>query len=136
MKTDTLKIAVLAGDGIGPETTREAIKVLRAVEKRHSLNLELSEAPAGWEALGNEGKALPESTLAQRKQAGAILFETDVSPLRPERQGEGIDIVIVRELTGGLYSNYPKKTQELLEVRRPRLLFDCFTWGRVVKGQR
>ncbi|MHC1768836.1 MAG: 3-isopropylmalate dehydrogenase [Verrucomicrobiia bacterium] len=161
MNNETLKIAVLAGDGIGPETTREAVKVLQALQERHSLRLEIQEAPVGWDAIDKEGSALPPQTLAVCKQAAAILFGAvglhyrdaeiakekrperaalvrlrtqfelfanlrpvrlhkalrDVSPLRPERQGDGIDIMIVRELTGGLYSSYPKKTHEILEIR-------------------
>jgi 3-isopropylmalate dehydrogenase len=74
MSTSTLKIAVLAGDGIGPETTREAVKVLRAVEKRHALKLNLTEAPVGWAGIDQEGKALPDSTLALCKKSDAILF--------------------------------------------------------------
>jgi 3-isopropylmalate dehydrogenase len=161
MNTNSLKIAVLAGDGIGPEITREAVKVLCAVAKRHSLELEISEAPVGWDAIDKEGSALPDRTLALCKQSDAILFGSvglhyrdaevtkenrperavlvrlrsqfelfanlrpirlhpalrEVSPLRPERHGDGIDIMVVREITGGLYSSYPKKTQELLQVR-------------------
>lgn len=74
MSTSTLDIAVLAGDGVGPETTREAIKVLRAVEKRHGLKLRLTEAPVGWAGIDAEGKALPDQTLALCKKSEAILF--------------------------------------------------------------
>jgi 3-isopropylmalate dehydrogenase len=160
MSNTTLKIAVLAGDGIGPETSREAVKVLRAVEKRHSLKLEMAEAPVGWDAIDKEGKALPDSTLALCKKSDAILLGAvglhyrdaelpkekrperaallrlraqfdlfanlrpvqlhsalaHASPLRAERLGTGIDILVVREVTGGLYASYPKKTQQVLEV--------------------
>ena len=44
----TFKIAALAGDGIGPEVMREAIKVLRATEKKFGFKLEITEAPVGW----------------------------------------------------------------------------------------
>src|SRR5208337_3073707 len=70
----TLKIAALPGDGIGPEIVREAIKVLRAVEKKFELALEITEAPIGWAAIDKEGQALPESTLALCKKSDAILF--------------------------------------------------------------
>jgi 3-isopropylmalate dehydrogenase len=159
-KTTALKIAALAGDGIGPEIMREAIKVLRAIEKRFALTLEITEAPIGWAAIDKEGKALPDSTLALCKKSGAILFGgvglyyrdpevvkekrperallrlrkqlglfanlrpiklypelADACPLRPERQGDGIDILMVRESTGGLYYAYPKKTEPVIELK-------------------
>jgi 3-isopropylmalate dehydrogenase len=74
MATNPLKIAVLPGDGIGPEVMREAVKVLRAVEKKHALQLELTEGPVGWQGIDQEGKALPDRTLALCKDADAILL--------------------------------------------------------------
>lgn len=162
MGKTTLKIAALAGDGIGPEIMREAIKVLRAVEKKHALKLDITEAPVGWDAVDKEGKALPDSTLAVCKKSDAILLGAVglhyrdaelpkekrperaaylrlrrefglfanfrpirthpalafASPLRSERLGEGIDLLVVRESTGGLYHAYPKKTEEVLDARR------------------
>jgi 3-isopropylmalate dehydrogenase len=41
----------------------------------------------------------------------------DASPLRPERQGEGIDMLMVRESTGGLYYAYPRKTESVMEAK-------------------
>lgn len=161
MKTTKRTVAALAGDGIGPEVMREAIKVLRAVEKAHGLRLDIQEAPVGWDAIDKEGKALPDRTLALCKEADAILFgavglqyrDAEVpkekrperaaslrlrrqfglyanlrpiklpaelayaSPLRPERLGEGIDLLVVRQATGGLYNTARKKTEEVLEVR-------------------
>ena len=160
MNTTKRKIAALAGDGIGPEVMREAIKVLRAVEKAHGLRLEITEAPVGWDAIDREGKALPDRTLALCKESDAILFgavglqHRDVevpkekrperaaslrlrrqfglyanlrpvklhprlesaSPLRPERLREGLDLLFVREATGGLYHAARKKTEAVLEV--------------------
>jgi len=152
----TLKIAALAGDGIGPEVMREAIKVLRAVERKFSLSFQITEAPVGWAGIDASGKALPDATLALCKQSDAILFGSvglpdrdptipkeerperaallrirkefglyanlrpvqlpkalaHACPLRPERQGDGIDILVVRELTGGMYFGQPKKTED------------------------
>src|SRR5712691_9445703 len=68
------KIAALAGDGIGPEVMREAIKVLRAVEKKFSLKFDITEAPVGWAGIDAAGKALPDATLALCRQSDAILF--------------------------------------------------------------
>src|SRR5271167_1040888 len=72
----TFKIAALAGDGIGPEVMREAIKVLRVVEKKSDFKLEISEDLVGWSAIHKspEKKALPDATLALCKQSDAILF--------------------------------------------------------------
>lgn len=157
-KAPTLKIAALAGDGIGPEIMREALKVLKAVEKRFSLALEITEAPIGWAAIDKEGHALPDATLALCKKSDAVLFGAvglyyrdpeiakekrperallrlrkqlglfanlrpvrfypelaHASPLRPEIQGAGIDLLVVRESTGGLYYAYPKKTEAVME---------------------
>lgn len=74
MSANPLKIAALAGDGIGPEVMREAIKVLRAVEKKYEIPLQITAAPVGWDALDKEGKALPDNTLALCKASEAILF--------------------------------------------------------------
>jgi 3-isopropylmalate dehydrogenase len=153
----TFKIAALAGDGIGPEVMREAIKVLRATEKKFGFTLEITEALVGWAGIDAAGKALPEATLALCKKSDSILFgsvglpDRDPTipkeerperaallrlrkefglfanlrpvklprvlsyacPLAKERQGDGIDILVVRELTGGMYFGQPKKTEDL-----------------------
>ena len=64
------KIAVLPGDGIGPEIVAEALKVLRRLE----LPLELEEAPVGGAGVDAAGHPLPEATLRLAKAADAILF--------------------------------------------------------------
>jgi 3-isopropylmalate dehydrogenase len=160
MSSRVFKIAALAGDGIGPEVMREAIKILRLVEKKFSLKLEITEALVGWAGIDETGKALPDETLELCKQSDAILFSSvglpdrdptipkeqrperaallrirkefglfanlrpvqlpkalaHVCPLRAERQGGGIDILIVRELTGGMYFGQPKKIEEVVEA--------------------
>ena len=151
------KIAALAGDGIGPEVMIEAVKVLRAAEKKFSFQLAITEAPVGWAGIDVAGQALPDATLALCKQSDAILFGSvglpdrdptipkeerperaallrirkefglfanlrpvrlsptlaHACPLAKERQGNGIDILVVRELTGGMYFGQPKKTEDL-----------------------
>src|SRR6202012_3522847 len=157
MSSNVLKIAALAGDGIGPEVMREAIKVLRVVEKKFSLTINLTEAPVGWAGIDAAGKALPDATLKLCKESDCILFGSvglpdrdptipkeerperaallrlrkefglfanlrpvklpkELShscPLSKERQGDGIDILVVRELTGGMYFGQPKKTEDI-----------------------
>ncbi len=157
MSNSVYKIAALAGDGIGPEVMREAIKVLRAVEKKFALKFDITEAPVGWAGIDAAGKALPDATLALCKQSDCILFGSvglpdrdptipkeerperaallrlrkefglfanlrpvklpkelaHACPLAKERQGDGIDMLVVRELTGGMYFGQPKKTEEI-----------------------
>ena len=153
----TFNIAALAGDGIGNEVMREAIKVLRATEKKFGFQLNLTEAPVGWAGIDAAGKALPDATLALCKKSDSILFGSvglpdrdptipkeerperaallrlrkefglfanlrpvklpkvlsHACPLAKERQGDGIDILVVRELTGGMYFGQPKKTEDI-----------------------
>ncbi|MFP4425156.1 MAG: 3-isopropylmalate dehydrogenase [Spirochaetaceae bacterium] len=144
-------VAVLAGDGIGPEVMAEARKVLSAVEKKFDLTLEYREAEVGGIAIDNQGKALPESTLESCRASDAVLFGSvggpkweslppakqperaallplrkifglfanlrpaiifpqlkDASPLKNATIGEQLDILVVRELTGGIYFGEPK----------------------------
>jgi 3-isopropylmalate dehydrogenase len=144
-----LNIAVLPGDGVGPEVTREAIRVLRAVSDFCGYDFRFEEAPIGGGASVEFGSPYPPQTrerclassavllgavggpqfdslssdlrpeaglLALRHSLGcfanlrpAIAYESiaDCSPLRPERI-LGANILIVRELLGGLYFGEPR----------------------------
>ena len=118
-----LRIACLPGDGIGPEVTAVAIDVLRALP----LEVEVEEHAFGGGAILAKGTPLPDQTLAACKAADAVVLgavglpELEGAPVRPEQgliglrreldvyanlrpaTGPGIDLLIVRELVGGLY---------------------------------
>jgi 3-isopropylmalate dehydrogenase len=117
----TAHVAVLPGDGIGPEVAGESIRVLDA------LGIDHSEHAFGGNAILELGTPLPDETLAAARSADAVLLaavglpELEGKPVRPEQgllalrkelgvyanlrpaRAEGIDMLIVRELTGGLY---------------------------------
>ena len=59
MSRDPFSIVALAGDGIGPEVMREAVLVLRAVERLFDLPLRITEAPVGWAAIDSVGGRCP-----------------------------------------------------------------------------
>ena len=143
-----MKIAVLPGDGIGPEVTAQAVKVLNAMQG-NGLKFEMEEAPIGGAGYDAAGDPLPEATLKLAKAADAVLLGAvggyqydqlprpmrpeqgllrirkelnlfanlrpailyeelaDASSLRPEIVA-GLDIMIVRELTGDLYFGQPR----------------------------
>ena len=63
MSEHTYKIAALAGDGIGPEVIREALKVLNTIKDKFGFQLEVTQAPVGWAGIDEAGKALPDDTL-------------------------------------------------------------------------
>ncbi|HEX6003221.1 MAG TPA: isocitrate/isopropylmalate family dehydrogenase, partial [Burkholderiales bacterium] len=89
-----MKVAVLAGDGIGPEIVAQALKVLRALAQ-DGLPLELEEAPFGGAGYDAHGDPLPASTLKLAREADAVLCgavggpQYDALP-RAQRPEQGI----------------------------------------------
>jgi 3-isopropylmalate dehydrogenase len=167
--TRTFKIAVLPGDGIGPEVMAEALRVLDAVERNYGVTFTRTRANVGGAGIDNEGKALPERTVEVCKAADAILFGSvggpkweklppdeqpergallplrkifglyanlrpaivypalaGASSLKAEVVGGGLDLLVVRELTGGIYFAQPKGIEG---TGRDRVGFDTMRYG-------
>lgn len=74
MTDKSYKIAVLPGDGIGPEVMAQAHKVLDAIEKKHGIAFERDEHDVGGIAIDNHGCPLPESTIKACEESDAVLF--------------------------------------------------------------
>jgi 3-isopropylmalate dehydrogenase len=142
-------IVVLPGDGIGPEVTTEAVRVLQVVAKKRGHDFTYVERLMGGCSIDAHGVALTESVLAECQRSSAVLLGAvggpkwddpkakvrpeqgllalrkglgvfanlrpvkvhpaliDASPLKPEKL-KGVDILVIRELTGGLYFGFPK----------------------------
>jgi 3-isopropylmalate dehydrogenase len=147
-----VRLAVLPGDGVGPEVTEAAVRVLDAVLAAEGRRLVTDVHPMGWTAVRQTGRPLPDETLeaclradavflgavghpdadgaphAQRPETGLLALRkklgcwANLRPLRvppslvqasagrPERVG-GTDLVILRELAGGLYYGEPRGTE-------------------------
>jgi 3-isopropylmalate dehydrogenase len=113
------KIAVLPGDGIGPEVMAEARRVLAVVEKKFGFTLELTEARVGGIAIDVDGRALPEATVHLCRGSDAILFGSVGGPkwesLPPGEQPERAALLPLRKQFG-LFANlrpgicYPQLT--------------------------
>src|SRR5690606_33730726 len=118
-----LKIAVLPGDGIGPEITKQSVKVLKAVADRFKHNFTFEEAPVGALAMDLEGNPLPEATLELCKNSDAVLFgaighpKYDNDPNAKVRPEQGL-LRLRKEL--GLFANIrPVKAYDKLKNLSP-----------------
>jgi 3-isopropylmalate dehydrogenase len=149
-----MRIALIPGDGIGPEVTNEAVRVLNTIGEKYGHTFSYTKVLAGGSAIDSTGTPLPASTLETcvnsdavllgavggpkwdnlpgelrpekallglRKELGvfanlrpAVLFPQlkGASALKPEIIGDGIDILVVRELTGGIYFG-PKSLKDI-----------------------
>ena len=103
------KIAILPGDGIGPEVMQEAVKALQAVQERFSLDLSYAYADVGGCAIDKHGEALPPATLKLCEESDAILFGSVGGPqwetLPPDRQPERAALLPLRKHFG-LFCNF------------------------------
>lgn len=118
-----LNIAVLSGDGIGPEVTHQAIKVLKAIAQEFDHSFRFKEAPVGAIAIDQTGNPLPDDTLALCKSSDAILFgaigdpKYDNNPSAKVRPEQGL-LKLRKSL--GLYANIrPVKAYETLLDKSP-----------------
>ncbi|MCF8045617.1 MAG: hypothetical protein K9J83_07130, partial [Desulfarculaceae bacterium] len=117
------KIAVLPGDGIGPEVMEEAVKVLDAVSEKYGFDLVYEWADVGGIAIDNQGAALPDATLSVCQNSDAILFGSVGGPgwdaLPPEKQPERAALLPLRKQFG-LYCNLrPAKVFKTLACASP-----------------
>ncbi len=117
------KIAVLPGDGIGPEVMAEAIKVLDAAQKKFSFELTYEHADVGGVAIDNHGEALPAATLELCEKSDAILFGSVGGPkwenLPPEQQPERAALLPLRKHFDLFYNFRPAKVFKSLTAACP-----------------
>ena len=169
------KIAVIPGDGIGPEVTSSTCDVLRAVAEKSGHEFSFTEVSAGGIAIDTFGEPLPAESLRVAKESDAVLLGAvggpkwdnlpgksrpeaallglrkelalyanlrlailfpelkSASPLRPDLVENGVDILIVRELTGGIYFGKRglEKSEECLPDGTPKGMeaFDVETYS-------
>src|SRR5436189_3585989 len=164
---NALHVAVLAGDGIGPEVMAPALEILRKVEAKSGLKFRFTDAPAGANHYRETGKSMPDSTVRLCDEADAILLgacglpsvrypdNTEIMPqvelrfhfdlyagVRPARlipgvpspivgaDQRGIDLIVIRESTEGLFASMGKGVVTDTEARET-LVITRKTSGRL-----
>ncbi|HZF27696.1 MAG TPA: 3-isopropylmalate dehydrogenase [Gammaproteobacteria bacterium] len=177
----THKIVVLAGDGVGPEVTSQAVRVLEAAADRYDLDLQFDEQLLGGVAYDATGSPFPEATLKAAKASTAVLLGAvggpkwdaappklrpeqgllgirkalglfanlrpvttipelaAASPLKPEKL-RGVDIMVIRELTGGIYFGKRDRTEtsafDTCEYSVGEIERVCRVAGKLAMGRR
>lgn len=168
-------IAVLPGDGIGPEVVEQAIKVLSVIEAQEQVKFNYKYGRIGGSAIDQDGTPLPEETIKISKEADAVLFGSVGGPkwdnnprelrpetgilgirkalglyanLRPAKMFDsmvnasslkeevvsGVDLMVVRELTGGIYFGEKKRfTENEQEVAVDTLVYYEYEIERIVR---
>ena len=175
------RIVVLAGDGVGPEVTAEAVRVLDAVAPSAGLKLEFVDALIGGAAYDATGEPLPAATVEACKSASAVLLGavggpkwadipvakrpeqgllglrkamslfanlrpvttlpelSAASPLKPEKL-HGVDILVIRELTGGIYFGRRERSADsafdTCEYTAAEIERVCRVAGRLARARR
>ncbi len=167
----TYRIAVLAGDGIGPEVMEATLPVIQKAAKIFGASLDWTHADVGGAAIDRQGKALPDSTLEACGESHAIFFGSvggpkwenlppneqpergALLPLRkayglyanirpvvvypgldeqsPLKRAAGVDLVVIRELIGGIYFGEPKLRKQDTAIDTCR--YDKHQIERIVK---
>ena len=150
----TYRIALIRGDGIGPEIVEQAVRVLDTVAEKRGFSLQYKDVLLGGAALDATGVPLPEETVTVCKESDAVLLGAvggykwdtlpghlrpeagllgirgalglfanlrpatmfpalrEASPLKPESVGTALDLMVVRELTGGIYFGERSRGEE------------------------
>jgi len=171
------KVLVLAGDGIGPEIMRQALRVIDFFDRRHIASFEVSEGLVGGAAYDAAGVPLTDETLAKASTSDAVLFGAvggakwdalpfelrpergilrlrkemdlfanlrpavvfdalaDASSLKPELVA-GLDLMIVRELTGGIYFGAPRGVETLADGTRRGVNTEVYTEAEIERVTR
>jgi 3-isopropylmalate dehydrogenase len=167
-------LLILAGDGIGPEVTRQVLRVIDWLARKRRFTFDVSEGLVGGASYDKHGMPLTDETLEQAKAADAVLlgavggpkWDGLPFPVRPERGllrlrkemqlfanlrpafvfdalvdasslktelVRGLDIVIVRELTGGVYFGEPRGIETLPNGERRGINTQVYTTGEIVR---
>ncbi|NLD19290.1 MAG: 3-isopropylmalate dehydrogenase [Clostridiales bacterium] len=167
------KIAIIPGDGIGPEVINEAHKVLNRIQKKYGHTFEYTDLLAGGAAIDTTGKCLPKETVEGAKGSDAVLLGAvggpkwdylpgderperallglrkelalfanlrpaimfhqlrDACPLKEEKVKGGLDILVVRELTGGIY--FGEKGYKQTDMGEAAFDVEQYSTGEIIR---